>query len=151
MNSLNHCTIFKLVKEFGLFIRKAKFSILSNSTSLSKTKIMTLFLFICPMVTFGQLRVTSNGDTYASRNIFIGNFSNFLGTNNNNTPIVFRVNNVLAGNTGRLGASNISFGYNSLSHSSLTGLSLIIISVSNADSRKNMFSPSMISIPKKSK
>ena len=72
-----------------------------------------LFLFLSPMLVFGQLKVQSNGDTYASMNIFIGNSSNFLGTSTN-VPVVFKVNNIFAGSTGSTLNRNVSFGYEAL-------------------------------------
>lgn len=43
-------------------------------------------LFACPFLMFGQLKADSNGDTYASKNIYIGNTSNehYPNTTSNN-------------------------------------------------------------------
>ena len=74
-------------------------------------RLYLLIIFLaCPLMMFGQLKVQSNGD------VIIGSF---LGTNAN-VPVVFKVNNNLAGSTGNSVNGNISFGYASLSSSSLS-------------------------------
>jgi len=80
-----------------------------------------VLLSVCPMMVFGQLKVLSNGDTHASKNILIDGSSNYLGTNTT-VPVVFKVNNVLAGSTGGY-SSNVSFGYGALSNSSSSSYS----------------------------
>ena len=82
---------------------------------------LLVILFACPIMMFGQLKVNPSGDTYAGKNIFIGNSSNFLGTTANNVPILFKVGNDLVGNTGHSNNANLSFGYMALSNPLLVG------------------------------
>lgn len=57
---------------------------------------LLVILFACPILTFGQLKVNSTGDTYATKNIYIGTSSNFLGTTTSLIPVIFKVNGTLA-------------------------------------------------------
>jgi hypothetical protein len=61
------------------------------------------------------------GDTRVTGNIYLGSTSNFFGTTGN-VPLTFKVNGVLAGNTGGSGIYNVSFGYGALA-SNTTGSS----------------------------
>jgi hypothetical protein len=93
---------------------------------------ITIFIFVFLANVSAQLKVNSTGqvgigtanpqykldvtgDTRVSGNVYLGSASNFFGTTNN-TPITFKVNGVLAGNTGSSESSNISFGYGALSN-----------------------------------
>ena len=69
-------------------------------------KRLNLFVIMLayPMMMFGQLNVESNGD------VLIGSS---LGTDAD-VPVVFKVNNNLAGSTGNSSGSNVSFGYGAL-------------------------------------
>ena len=87
---------------------------------MKRFNLFVLFLVVCPMFAFGQLKVTPNGETTASKNIYIGNSSNFLGTTSTSIPVVFKTGSILAGNTGSSGSSNVIFGYNAL-NSNTTG------------------------------
>ena len=54
------------------------------------------------------------GSTYVTGNLYLGGTaSNFLGTAGN-VPVIFKVNNILAGFTGSSGNTNVSFGYEAL-------------------------------------
>ena len=68
-----------------------------------------VLLFVCPLMMFGQLYVQRNGNTYTTGSIIFDNSSSFLGTSSYSVPVVFKVNGVLAGNTGG-GDNNVSFG-----------------------------------------
>ena len=63
-----------------------------------------------------QLKVNTSGDVIASKNIYLGSSSNFLGTTTD-VPLIFKVNNVFAGFTGSSANSSVSFGYGSLNSS----------------------------------
>ena len=67
-------------------------------------KRLNLFLplFLCPILMFGQLKVTSTGD------VIIGST---LRTSINNVPVVFKSGSNLAGSTGSSGSTCVSFGY----------------------------------------
>ena len=83
-----------------------------------KKIIITVIFIACLAHVSAQIKVNSSGDTYASKNFYIGSSSsNFLGTTGS-FPIIFKVNNVLAGFTGIKGTDNVSFGYGSLLNSS---------------------------------
>jgi hypothetical protein len=86
---------------------------------MKRVNLFVFSLLLCPMMAFGQLRVDPSGNTYA-KNIYIGNSSNFLGTDSN-VPVVFKTNGVLSGSTGSSAHGNVSFGYNTLSSPSLSG------------------------------
>jgi len=60
-----------------------------------------------------QHRLDVSGDARITGNIFLGSTFNSLGTTGN-IPLTFKVNDVLAGFTGRSGISNVSFGYGAL-------------------------------------
>ena len=91
-----------------------------------------LCVMLCPIMVFAQLEVDATGkvgigtttplnhklevvgNTYANGSIYIGGASNFIATTSY-VPIIFKVNNsVMAGSTGALGNSNVSFGYQAL-------------------------------------
>ena len=79
-----------------------------------KRTLLTIFVIVFAVSVSAQLEVKSSGDTYAAKNIYLGgSASNFLGTDNSNVPIVFKVNNVLSGFTGSANTTNVSFGYQS--------------------------------------
>ena len=81
---------------------------------MKKFNLFVLFLVVCPMFAFGQLKVTPNGETTASNNIYIGNSSSFLGTTSTSIPVVFKTGSTLAGNTGSSGSYNVTFGYDAM-------------------------------------
>jgi len=64
-----------------------------------------------------QYKLDVVGDLRAG-NIYIGSTSNFLGTTGD-VPVIFKVNDVLAGYTGYSGRANVSFGYGALSNALL--------------------------------
>jgi len=72
-----------------------------------------------------QYKLDVVGDLRAG-NIYIGSTSNFFGTTGD-VPVIFKVNNVLAGFTGYSGQSNVSFGYGALSNNSLTGYNNVAV------------------------
>ena len=78
-------------------------------------KIIFTFFFLAFLThVSAQIKVNSSGDVYASKNFYLGSSSsNFLGTDGN-FPIIFKVNNILAGFTGNNAQGNVSFGYGSL-------------------------------------
>ena len=77
---------------------------------MKRFNLFVLFLLVCPMFAFGQLKVQSNGD------VLIGSS---LGTTSVYVPVIFKVNGVIAGNTGEYVKWNVSFGQEALSNPSL--------------------------------
>ena len=78
---------------------------------MKKFIVITLLFSLFLANVSAQLKVNSLGDTYASKNIYLGNSSNFLGTTASNIPVTFKVNNTIVGYTGHSGSTNVFFGY----------------------------------------
>jgi len=81
-----------------------------------KIKLIFVLCVCCTFSGMAQLDIDSVGNIVISKNIYLSSASNFLGTIGN-FPITFKVNNVLAGFTGKSGIDNVSFGYESLKNS----------------------------------
>ena len=112
--------IINWIKNSYLIACGTVFSVFDNVANIFKIIVFASLFFSSPAVVLGQLRVMSNGDTHASRNIFIGNSSNYIGTSSN-VPVFFRVNNVLSGSTGSYTNRNVSLGFGALSNVTVSG------------------------------
>jgi len=84
-----------------------------------KKLIFTLIYFAFLASVSAQLNINSSG-TYVAKNIYLDGATSFLGTSNN-IPVIFKVNNILAGFTGSPGNSNMSFGFRALSTNNTMG------------------------------
>ena len=84
---------------------------------------LTIFIFVFVANVSAQLKVNSSGETHVAKSILLGSSTSFLGTTSSSTPfpLTFKVNNVLAGSTGTLLNSNVSFGYQALNSSMGSG------------------------------
>jgi len=76
-----------------------------------KKIILTCIVFAFLANVSAQIKIDGSGNV-----LFGSSSSNFMGTNGN-FPIIFKVNNVLAGFTGIYESDNVSFGYGSLLNS----------------------------------
>ncbi|MDR0567435.1 MAG: tail fiber domain-containing protein [Prevotellaceae bacterium] len=86
-----------------------------------KKIILTAAAFALVANASAQLKVDANGDTRIFQNIYMESASGIFGTTDNNVPITFKVNGLLAGYTGSSIKYNVSFGYGALNSQALGG------------------------------